>query len=164
MDLPEHVRVELAGELRERQANERLAVAGDDAGVLVGGLEVEHVVHRDLLDDLALQRANPTQPTDSAGNRAREPGEHLVQRGRSLGRGELPLQALHRLGEALVGDRLQEIVHHLAIEGLHRVLVERGHEHHVSARIDALGELDAGEAGHADVEERDFGLFLVDGA
>ena len=41
------------------------------------------------------------------------------------------------LREPLVGDGLQEVVDRVAIEGLHRVLVVGGHEHHVRARLDA---------------------------
>jgi hypothetical protein len=65
---------------------------------------------------------------------------------------------------SLVGDGLQQVIHHLAVESLHRVLVEGGDEHDVGARIDALRQLQPGEPGHADVEEGDVRLVLVDGA
>ena len=44
------------------------------------------------------------------------------------------------------------------LEGLHGVLIKGRHEDHARAALDALRHLQAGEAGHLDVEEGQVGL------
>src|SRR5688500_8123852 len=165
VDLPEDLGIELVGELGERGADEGLARARDDAGVLVGSLAIEHVVDRDLLHHLALERADPAQaPRGAAGDYAREAREHHFQRRGLLRRRELRAQPLDATREALVGEGLQDVVHRVAVESLDCVLDERGHEYHVGLRIDAARELEAREPRHADVEEGHLGRVLLDGA
>src|SRR3954471_11900838 len=101
MDLPERRAVELRYELRQGNADQRLAVAGDDAGVLVRRLEIEDVVDRDLAHELALGGADPAQPPRGGRQRARDPGEDVVERRRLLLGGQLALQALDRAREPL---------------------------------------------------------------
>jgi hypothetical protein len=48
------------------------------------------------------------------------------------------------------------------LESLQRVFVEGGHEHHPGVALDALRHLEAGQAGHLDVEEGQVGLQLGD--
>ena len=109
-------------------------------------------------------RTQRSRPAAGSRQRRRDAREHGVERGRALGGLELALQPLDALGEALVGHGLQDVVDGIAVEGFDRVLVVGRHEHHMRARIDAPGELEAGEPRHADVEERHLGLLLVDPA
>jgi len=77
---------------------------------------------------------------------------------------EALLQALDRHGQALVVEGLQHIVDRAALEGLDRVLVVRGDEHHVGAAADGARGLQAVHAGHVDVEEEEVRGVLVDHA
>ena len=71
--------------------------------------------------------------------------------------GEAGLQASDDLREPLRRDRLQQVVDRAFLERRDRILVVRGDEHDVGAVADRTRDLEAGHAGHADVEERDVG-------
>jgi hypothetical protein len=163
MDLREALGIELAREVRERKPDERLAVARHHAGVLVRGVEEKHFVDRDLVHGVALQRANPSKPR-GRWHDARKPFQHLGERRRSLGGGKLALEPLDAAGKALVADRLQQVIHRLAVECLRRILVVGRHEDHVDGAVDAARKLDAGEAGHANVEKGHVRCAVVDRA
>jgi len=70
------------------------------------------------------------------------------------------LAAFEGLGEALVGEGLQEVVHRPDLERGERVLGVGGHEDHARRGLAAqrLRELEAGRAGHLHVEEDEVGL------
>ena len=64
-------------------------------------------------------------------------------------------------------DRLQEVVRRPALESLDRVLVVRGHEHHLRVRMTsasaaAVATFEACQPRHADVQERDVRAVLAD--
>jgi hypothetical protein len=64
--------------------------------------------------------------------------------------------ALARGQQAFVGHRLEQVIDRAALERIDRVLVVGGDEHHLGARTERLqraGDIDTGDAGHADVEE-----------
>ena len=57
--------------------------------------------------------------------------------------------------EPLSADRLEQVVDRVQIEGLDRVLVERGHEHdarRVALAGEVLRELDSAHARHLDID------------
>ena len=83
------------------------------------------------------------------------------QEGKMTQKGELARQ---RILETLAVVRLQQVVKRVDLERLQRVLVEGGDEDDVRLRVDAFRELEPGEPGHADVEERDVGRLVVDSA
>jgi hypothetical protein len=136
------------------------------AGVLVVGAEEEHVVDRDLVHPIAAARAHPAQRhrlRRRRQRRRRRCGQQALQGREQLavvgGRPrERTPHALHRARQALGRHRLEHVVDRLVFEGRHRVLVVGGHEHHARAAFDALGHLQAGEAGHLDVEEGQIGF------
>ena len=68
------------------------------------------------------------------------------------------LQACHRRLQPVRLHRLQQVVDRAALEGVDRVLVIGGDEHDLRARAGVggqRGDFQAGQAGHADVEEGD---------
>ena len=143
-----------------------------DAGVLVVGLEVQHVGDVDLVRHVALAGA------DVAKRRASRRGEQLAQdggqarvgaspsprlprvarAGAGARRRQLALQPLDRAREPIGLDRLEDVVERLLLERGDRELVERGDEDDPRRALDALRDVEAGQAGHLDVEEGDVGL------
>ena len=70
-------------------------------------------------------------------------------------------QAPNGFLQAVLLDRLQQIVAGVQIEGLDRVFPVGGHEHDLGPgreRLDLLGQLDAGDFRHFDVQEDDIRL------
>jgi hypothetical protein len=100
----------------------------------------------------------------SARLRWAQPLQQALQHGIVLARRWQPRQdALAGGQQALVADRLQQVIHRALLERVDGVLVVGGDEHHLGARAQ-LGQrardLDAADAGHADVEEGDVRLRL----
>ena len=122
--------------------------AREDARVLVVGLEVADVVDRDQPHLRADRRADPGEPS---ARRARRPPAPAARASRARARARaagapaasLAFSACDGVVEALVGHRLQEVVDGVALEGLDRVLVERGDEHDVHAAPRRARHLDA---------------------
>ena len=73
---------------------------------------------------------------------------------------QTPPHAPERFAEPLAAERLQQIIHRRRFERPHRVLVERGDEHHGHARIDQLEHFEAVELRHLDIHEQHVGLVL----
>ena len=72
--------------------------------------------------------------------------------------------AAYRLGETLLAHGLEDVVDRPQLERVDRVLLVGGHEHDRGRLLEArehLGELEAGEAGHLDVEEDRVDLDLL---
>src|SRR5207248_6832058 len=68
--------------------------------------------------------------------------------------------AFERALEALLVDRLEEVIERLDVERADRVFVVRGDEDDHRHRLDPdlLDDVEAAEAGHLDVEEDEVGL------
>jgi hypothetical protein len=67
--------------------------------------------------------------------------------------------------EPLVGNGLEQVIHGVGVEGLDRVLVERGDEHDPWPQrraLPAARHLEAGDARHPDVEKRQVGPLRLD--
>jgi hypothetical protein len=82
---------------------------------------------------------------------AREPPQHGERRLHVVGcrRCGTRLQPRDRLGQALVGNGLQQVVDRRALERVEGVLVVGGDEHDVRARGGAARHVEAGQARHA---------------
>src|SRR5208282_2504447 len=106
MDLPEELRVEFVEELLDRFADQRLALGGDDFGVLVLGVKVEDLVDRNESHRGAERGLDPFQRA------ARIARLELRQDGGEVRR--RPVKALletgHDFGDALGRGRLEDIV------------------------------------------------------
>ncbi|SLH98808.1 Uncharacterised protein [Mycobacteroides abscessus subsp. abscessus] len=80
----------------------------------------------------------------------------LAGRGRLRGGGTRLADPAHGLGQPRLPQRLEQIVHRAQVEGAHRAVVVRGHEHH-RGRVGELREdarqLHAVQPRHVDVEE-----------
>jgi hypothetical protein len=64
-----------------------------------------------------------------------------------------------RLRQPVVGNRLQQVVDGGALEGLYGVLVVGGDEHDVHVRVRRARNVEPGQSGHPDIEERDVRRF-----
>lgn len=71
-------------------------------------------------------------------------------------------EARNRLREAVARDGLEEVVRGFIFEGLHGVLVVRGHKHDARVALGFLRHFDARLPRHFDVEKRDVRLVLSD--
>ncbi|MNL06833.1 hypothetical protein D3C87_1274820 [compost metagenome] len=166
MHLPEGVRVEPLHQLGQRRADQVLAVARMHHHIFVVGLEVQHVLDRHVAGGVAPARPHPAQRR-RAGLRAGRAARELAQQLRQLRQGRRLLeglaQPLHGPRQALVRDRLDEIVHGLALEGVQRVLVEGGDEDHPRVGLDALRHLQPGQPRHLDIEKGHRRRQLCDG-
>jgi Ca-activated chloride channel family protein len=69
---------------------------------------------------------------------------------------ECPVKAVH-------GERLQEIIDRVRVEGAHSVLVEGGREDDGGTGLDQLQDFETIELGHLDVEKEQVGGVLRDG-
>ncbi|MNT62150.1 hypothetical protein D3C72_1998430 [compost metagenome] len=61
MDLPEHLRIETSNQLRQRRADQMLAIARMYDHVFVVALEVHHLLDRHVAGGIAAAGAHPTQ-------------------------------------------------------------------------------------------------------
>ena len=72
---------------------------------------------------------------------------------------DAPFGALQRFGEALVGERLQDVVARVDLERVRGVAAERRHEDDDRTSVaEILGEIEPGHLGHLDVEKDDVGV------
>ena len=175
VDLPEATRIEARQELAQRRADQVLARLGDDANVLVGGLEVDDVVdvhHVDGVADADLQHAQRLGRRGGgrcAAGRAEQSAQPLDDGAELLGRRDIGTRRERRL-QALDGrleprclHGLEKVVDRRALERLQRVLVVGGDEDEQRKGAVVVGpvlcqrlrRLEAAHAGHADVEEDD---------
>ena len=118
--------VQLLLERRQRLAQQILGRPHVQLDVVVGGLNPIDIRPVDDDDPVAARYGH-------AGRRPRGSPE-LLQQGRqppiALARGEVRLRALERGAEALLAERLQQVVDRVEVERPQRVAVERGHEDH----------------------------------
>ena len=70
--------------------------------------------------------------------------------------------ALDHLPEALVGERLEQVVERVNFEGAQRVLVVRGDEDDDRRAVEQLQHFEAVELRHLDVEQEEVGIVLGD--
>src|SRR6059058_197293 len=78
MHLPELLAVQLVEELLDRLADERVAVTGNDLGVLVLGVEVDDLVDRNQAHRRSERCADPAQrPTPLASVQLRQHGSEI---------------------------------------------------------------------------------------
>ena len=69
---------------------------------------------------------------------------------------DAPLRTLKGIGEALVGEGLEDVVAGAHFEGIRRVAVERRHEHHDRAVFTEFPrQVQPGDLRHLDVEKHD---------
>ena len=160
MNLPEVHRIQLFSQLLDGRFDKRLRFRCGDTGVLLVGLEVEHVVGGDETHGGAQGGLDPAQVLEFA-RRARMPGQagerilHILRR-----RVETQLQAIHGSLQALLGDGLQQVVHRPLLEGLDGVFVVGRDEDDVAQIAHFAGHVDTGNVGHADVEKQHVRLVL----
>jgi hypothetical protein len=157
MHLPEHVRIEFFQQLLERLADQRFAVARDDARVLEVGLEEQHVGDRDQADLRAHRGLDPAQPGRvGLAERDRELRQHRLHR---CGAGDRLANArpepLHRFAQARFRRRFEHVVDRAAFERVDRVLVVCGDEDDVRQALDLRRRLESAHPRHFDVEEHD---------
>ena len=178
VNLPEQLRVQLVDQLFDRLANQRLDAGGLHPGVLFVADEKQHLGHRDHLDALAHAGLNPVQVLGRAARvqLRRQPVQQLLDRGHRVAlRGGIGVHlrrvaqqpaAADALGRELQPCALSGLEHVVAnplLEGVDRVLVVGGDEHDLRQVLvvghrhlgDLAGRVDAGQAGHADVEKHD---------
>ena len=142
-----------------------------DAGVLVVGVEEEHVGDVDLVRDLALAGANVAQAArvrGAASELAQDGGQARVARHRHRRARRRPARpravASSRCRRSTVRarrsalHRLQHVVERLLLERGDRELVVGGDEDDARPPFDSLRHLEAGQARHLDVEEGEVGL------
>ena len=140
---------------------------GDDAHVLVGGLEIDHLVDRHQVHDVADRCLDHLEPSAGAGAARRAEQARATARARAgsasasaRARPGGPAGAARRRARRSRLHRLEQVVDRLCLEGLQRVLVVGGDEHEQRERLavrpvlgQRLRRLQAAQAGHADVEE-----------
>ena len=73
--------------------------------------------------------------------------------------GQSPLEPHDRLGESFIADRLQQIIDGRALECGERIFVISGDKHDLHIAIGRARDVESGQAGHPDVEERDIRCF-----
>lgn len=86
MNLPETLRIELVAQFAQRRADKRFAFRGEDAGVLVVGLEIADVLHGDQPHLIAHRSADPRQPLGGVAAGAGESGQSRQQAGQRIER------------------------------------------------------------------------------
>ena len=169
MDLLENGRIEHVEQFADRLAQQRLAVRRHDGRVLGIGLKIGDVFHHDQARILAAAGRQPHQRRRLG--RRRQGAAQLLQQAsqRAVAHRSLAgprLQALQGRLQALAGDGFQQVIDGALVEGIDRVLVVGGDEHHLGGgtRVErASGHFQPRQPRHADIEEGDVGSQGGDG-
>ena len=142
---------------RSDSADQVLALGGDHAHVLVGGLEVQHLVDRHQVHQVARRwpgsprsrgRRRPRRAGARRAARAAGPASAPARRRHPLARrcgavGQRALQPLDAGRQPRAVHRLEQVVDRLRVEGLQRVLVVGGDEHQQRERRRPSGQSSA---------------------
>ena len=180
MDALEAAGVEALFEVLHRLAQDQRVVAGIDAHIVAGGVDLLDAVDVDAEDlaavldvDHLLVAAGGMGVVAGRVGRPhrvrRDLGEHLLELLDLLDAallGQALADPLERVGEAGLVHRLHQIIDRLRLEGAQRVVGIGRHEDE-QGRLDLHQPLDDGkavEAGHLDVEEDEIGLVRLDRA
>src|SRR5918999_4452626 len=138
--LHEPVRPPALGQVRHAAAHQEALLVADHAHVVAVCLQEQ--------DRLARHQAGPAAQGGE--------GDHVVGAARSRGGPARLAHAAERLRQAPPADRLHQVVERLQLEGTDRASLVGAHEHHRRRRLEATQhprQLEAVDAGHADVEE-----------
>src|SRR5258706_936824 len=154
---------ELREEILERDPDQRLAVLRHHGGVLVVGPEIAHLLDRDHLHGVAGAGAKDAEGfCRLTGFVFQDQLELRNQRFGLQGAVDARFQALDASRQALGGHGLQQVVDGREIEGFERELVVGGDENDRRGGLvlpepvgELRGDLEPGEARHADVEKCD---------
>src|SRR5512139_314077 len=176
VDALEAARVEALLEILHRLAQDQRVVAGVDAHIVAGGVDLLDRVDIDAEDLAAIldvdQLLVPVRGVrvlalDTPDRIRSHFGEHFLELARFLDAAFLgqPLaHSLERVGEAFLLDRLHQIIDRLRLERAQRVVGISSHEDE-KRRLDLHQSLDDGEAvetRHLDVEEDEIGFVGLD--
>src|SRR5471030_1025146 len=162
VDAPELVGVEFIGQFLERFTDQEFGMLRLHARVFFIGAKEQHLARADHAQAVAHHGLDPAQVFGLRGGGG--PAEQQ--------RAQLPLDVgwlfaeqrfQPRAGglEPFAADWLEQVIERALLEGLDGVLIVGGDEHQVAAVEQHARRLDAGQAGHADVEEDDVGLVLA---
>ncbi|MCY1432833.1 hypothetical protein D9M71_488410 [compost metagenome] len=148
---------ELVLQRLQRLVQQHLAASVTQGHVLVVGDEEDHLFQRNQLDALAGPCADMAARAGAAGRRRLgQRGELHAVRPRSL---------LQRLGQVFGAHRLDQVADRADLEGFQGEFVVGGTEDHRRrgfALAQLGGNLQAIEAGHADIQQDDIRLQAVD--
>src|SRR5471032_2110873 len=163
VDAPELVGIKFVGQLFQGFTDQEFGLFRLHARVFFVGAEEQYFARADHAQVVADHGLYPTQVFrlgGAGGGPAEQQGAELaLDVGRLLA--EQRLQPRAGGLEPFGADRLEQVVKRALFESLDRVLVVGGDEHQVAAIEQHARRLDAGQAGHADVEEDDVGLVLA---
>src|SRR5471030_1659891 len=163
VDAPELVGIKFVGQLFQGFTDQEFGLFRLHARVFFVGAEEQYFARADHAQVVADHGLYPTQVFrlgGAGGGPAEQQGAELaLDVGRLLA--EQRLQPRAGGLEPFGADRLEQVVKRALFESLDRVLVVGGDEHEVAAVEQHARRLDAGQAGHADVEEHDVRLVLA---